>query len=516
MDAGDSLTLEQPADASGDGQGPQPLRSGILRRLAPSRDELAPSDPVVEAFLQAGEAEALETWFGGEFLQGKEPARLRRLIDRDIAEIDDVLSRWANSVLHHPRFQALEAAWRGVYWLAGALGADGMTAIRVLNCSWAELARDFDRALEFDQSSLFQKVYNEEFDMPGGVPLSMMIGLYDVQHRPTRGRGTDDVAVMRKLSEVGASAFCPVLLGAAPGLFGIDQLGELDMRQNLAATFRHVEYQRLQSFQQTPDSRFIGLVAPRVLMRMPYRHRSAGDCGFRFEEVCETDQDQLWGNGALAIAHLSIRAFNEYRWLATIRGTVADTIGAGVMDVPVEDFETDAPGTALKFSVEVNVSDSVEREMTDAGLICLRRCKDTPYLAVYNLPSLHRPRGAYLSEIARANEQLGAMLNYILCVARFAHYIKIIALNWVGSYKSAQDCETKLQKWLHSFCGGDHLSYEMKARYPLSEGRISVRDVPGKPGAYECALVLKPHFQLDQAVSEFQLVTTVGDRREQL
>ncbi len=512
MDAGESATLERTA---AEADQPRALRSEIFRRLAPSRDELAPPDPAIERLLVADGAEVLRLWFGDGLAEKLDVARLRRLLDRDIAEIDAVLSRWTNAVLHHPRFQALESAWRGVYWLAGAVGADGASAVRVLDCSWSELSRDLDRALEFDQSALFDKVYNQEFDMPGGVPFSMMVGFYDVQHRPSR-KGGDDVAAMRQLSEIAAAAFCPMLMGCAPALFGVDRFGELDLRQSLAATFRHVEYNRLQSFQQTPDSRFLALVAPRILMRLPYRGRAAGDCGFRFEEVCDTDEEQLWATGALAIAHLCLRAFNEYRWLGAIRGTVTDSLGGGVVILPVEDFETDSPGTALKFSLEVNVSESLEREMADAGLICLRRCKDTPYAAAYNLPSLHRPRGSHLSDVVRANEQLGAMLNYILCVGRFAHYIKVIALNWIGSYKSAQDCETKLQKWLHGFCGGDHLSYEMKARYPLSEGRIAVRDVPGKPGSYECTAVLKPHFQLDQAISEFQLVTTVGGRQELL
>jgi type VI secretion system protein ImpD len=439
------------------------------------------------------------------------------MLDRDIAEIDAVLSQFANSVLHHPRFQAIEAAWRGIHWLTGGLGADGMTAVRVLDCRWNELARDLDRAPEFDQSALFGMIYNEEFDMPGGVPVSMLVGLYDVQHRPSRGHPTDDVAVMRKLADVAAAAFCPIFLGVTPALLGVDRMGELDLRQSIGATFRLPEYNRLQSFQQTLDARFIGLVAPRVLMRAPYRGRSAGDCGFRFDEICENDDDQLWAPGALAIAHLCLRAFNEHRWLAAIRGTVTDSLAGGVITaLPSEDFETDSPGIAPKFSIEVNLSDALEREMAEAGMICIRRCKDTPHLAVFNLPSLHRPKGAYPTDIARANEQLGAMLNYILCVARFAHYIKVIALNWVGSYKSAEDCQARLQKWLNGFCAGGSLSYEMKARYPLETGRIMVRDVPGKPGSYECTVALKPHFQLDQAISEFQLVTSVNGVEHQL
>jgi type VI secretion system protein ImpD len=495
----------------------EPLRSAIFRTLG----EREPDYRRLDAFLSAeDEAAALSLWFGPEVAATTSLDRLRRLADRDIAEIDAALNRFANSVLHHPRFQALESAWRSVLWLVNTLGADMMTGVRVLDARWSELARDLERAPEFDQSFLFDQIYNQEFGMPGGVPFSMMVGLYEVQHRPSRNHPTDDVTVMRHLSAVAAAAFCPIVMGVAPAMFGVDSFVDLDVRQSLAPTFRLPEYNRFQSFQQTPDSRFIGLVAPRILLRRAYRHRAAGDCGFRFEEdVSGTGEaDQLWAPGAVGLANICLRAFNENRWLAAIRGTVQDQVTAGVMaGLPIADFETDAPETALRSSIEVNVSETLEREMADAGFIPIRRCKDTPHVAIYSMPTVHKPRGAYFSEIARVNEQLGSMLNYILCVARFAHYIKIIARNWIGSYKTAEECEKRLQRWLNGFCsGGDQLSYEMKARYPLQEGRIRVRDVPAKPGSYECTVALKPHFQLDQAVSEFQLVTMVEGVERQL
>ena len=494
-----------------------PLRAEIFRRLAEGADAWAP----IDAFLAApDDPAALRAWFGPELLAKTTPDRLRRLVDRDIAEIDSVLNRFANAMLHHQRFQALEAAWRGVMWLVNTLSTEGMTVVRMLDARWAELARDLERAPEFDQSYLFNQIYNEEFGMPGGVPFSMMVGLYEVQHRPTRDHPTDDVTVLRHLSGVAAAAFCPIVLGVAPAMFGVDDFADLDLRQSLAPTFRLPEYGRLQSFQQTPDARFIGLVAPRILLRAPYRGRGAHDCGFRFEETVRGsgEADQLWGVGALALANICIRAFNEHRWLAAIRGTVPDQLSGGVIaGLPLVDFETDAPQTALRFSIEVNVSETLEREMTEAGFIAIRRCKDTPYSAIFNLPTAHKPKGTYFSEIAKVNEQLGAMLNYILCVARFAHYIKVIARSWIGSYKTADECEARLQRWLNGFCSaGDQLSYEMKARYPLQDGRVRVRDIPGKPGSYECTAALKPHFQLDQAVSEFQLVTTVQGVERQL
>ena len=498
-----------PASLNGD---PGPLRA---RALHATLDDPA----ALDAFLAAPPADALLAWFGLDGLKGLDAAALRRRLDRDIAELDDVLARSCDAVLHHPSFQALESAWRGAAWLARGLTGDGMTVLKVLDCRWAELVRDLERAPDFDASHLFELIYNQEFGMPGGVPYGLLVGLYEVAHRPMRGRRSDDVAALRALSRVCAAAFTPIVMGVAPALFGVDRFGELELRQSLASTLSDVEHRRLQGFAASSDARFVALVAPRVLLRTPYTGREAGDCGFAYRErVRGAGEDELWGSAALALAQSCLRAFGEHRWLAAIRGTLPDSLTGGVVaGLPAPSFATDAPGTALKFPLEINVSAALERDMAEAGLICLKRCKDTSFLAFYNLPTLHRPPRNYSTEIARANAQLGAMLNYILCVSRFAHYIKVIGREWVGSMKSAEDCEFRLQSWLNNFTSsGARLPYEIKARYPLAKGEISVQETPGKPGVYECVVHLKPHFQLDQAVSEFQLTTTVAGVQQAL
>ena len=188
-----------------------------------------------------------------------------------------------------------------------------------------------------------------------------------------------------------------------------------------------------------------------------------------------------------------------------------------VVDLPTPDFETDKAMTILRFPLEVNMTEMLERDLTDAGIICIRRCKDTPVVSVANLPSLHKAKGAFTTEIAKANEQLGAMLNYVFCVGRFAHYLKVIAREWIGSFNSAQECQQRLSRWLNSYCTtGDDASYEVRARFPLQAASITVQDVVGRPGSYECTVHLKPHLQLDQAISEFQLVTFVQGVEHQL
>ena len=491
------------ADPAGPQDETTALELGFVQRVG--RGELPTAR--IDAFLSAPPATAIRDWLG-EAPAPADAAHLAARLDRAIALIDAALSRSVERIIGHPRFRALEAAWRGVAWLTRGLGSVGMTRLRLLDCRWPELARDLERAPEFDRSVLFQLVYEKEFGTPGGVPFSMILCLHEIRHRPGPGHKTDDITALRHLSAVAAAAFTPMIFNAAPALFGADTHADLDLRQSLAPQLRQLEYARLQSLQRHPDTRFLGLAAPGILIRAPWSRASLKDLGFRY-----TGRDApLWAGAAFAVAHVAIRAFNDHRWPAAITGTVRDEVAGGlVTGLPEISYPTDRPGVAGKAPLELNFSEAIDREMTNAGLITLRGVRGTPWLAIYNLPSLHQPAGNYASEPARANEKLGAMLNYILCVSRFAHYIKVIGRDLVGSFGSPEEIEARLQRWLNGFTSaGDRLSAEMQARYPLQEARIRVRAVPERPGSLECSVALKPHFQIDQAVSEFQLVTVVA------
>ncbi len=493
---------------------PSPLRASILRLLAGG--STAETDARVDAFAGLSDFDAgMHAWFGAEFLRGKSVAKIKLLIDRDIAELDLAINQQVNAIVHSEKFQRMEALWRSVEWLLLDVATDDGIIIRLLDARWPEIIRDMDKAPEFDQSELFNKIYNEEFGTPGGVPFSLLIGDYYVRHRPSPDYPTDDVSGLRNLCKVAAAAFSPFITGVSPTLFGVDHYSELDLRQSIATTLKQVEYARWHSLQEIPDVRFIGLAAPRFLIRCAHRGRSVPDPGFIFQERVgkQDNTDRLWANGAFAFAQVAIRSFMDYRWLAATRGTPQDMVTGGVVsNAPVEDFQTEPALTALKFSPEVALSEALDRDLNDHGFICLRPCKETAYSAFYNLPSLHRSNKNYSTAIARANDQLSSMLNYILCVARFAHYIKIIGRDWVGSYKSAPECEDLLHRWLAGFCSANtDASFEMKARYPLQEGRVTVTEIAGRPGSYNCTMALKPHFQLDQVISEFQLVTSLDN-----
>jgi type VI secretion system ImpC/EvpB family protein len=435
-------------------------------------------------------------------------ARIQALI----AEIDRRLGRQLDAILHHPDFQRLEGLWRGVHWLVNAM-TDGQVKLRILDVRWTEVARDLERALDFDQSSIFDLVYNQEFGMPGGEPYGLMVVDRPVAHVFSPASKVDDVAVLEGLADVAAAAFCPFIFGAAPRLLALDGFDEVDLRQDLAATFVDPAFARWNRMRARPDSRFLAVVAPRLLARTLHRGRDHPRLGFVYDEVAESGRDLLWISGAFALAYVAARAMMNFRWPAAIRGTLPRG-EAGTVDGPVRQMlGSDEPGFVARFAVENAISEGQEVALNDAGIIALRQLHLTGMTAFLNLPSLHRPP-LYDGEAARMNAKMSAMLNYILCVARFAHYLKVMARDWVGKYQTADQCERLLSDWLQKYVtGNDDASPELRVRYPLREGRVAVAEIPGKPGSFGCEIHLRPHYQLDQITSEFRLTTVIGSER---
>lgn len=427
-----------------------------------------------------------------------------------IAHIDRRLSRQLDAILHHPEFQRMEALWRGVHWLAQGM-EDHQVKIRLLDVRWTEIARDLERALDFDQSQLFDLIYSQEFGTPGGEPYGLVVIDQAVSHRLGGGRKTDDVAVLEGLAEIGAAAFCPIVVGVDPGVLSLEGFDEIDLRQDLAGGFADPSFQRWNRLRAKPDARFLGVVMPRLLGRRLHRGRDHPRLGFVYDERVAAGRDLLWMSGGFALAHVAARAMARHRWPAAIRGLLPPGEG-GTVDGPVRQLlPSDRQGVVARFGVENAIAEEQEMTLNDAGFIVLRQMHLTGMSAFLNLPSLHRPPD-FDGEAARMNAKMGAMLNYIFCVARFAHYVKVIARDWVGKYSSASECQRLLQEWLGKFVtGSEDATPEQRLRYPLREGRVLVSELPGKPGAYGCEIAIRPHYQLDQIASEFRLTTVVGN-----
>jgi len=466
----------------------------------------------MDAFLgQPRTLEALLIWLAPG--PGDEPPSMDELVSRllrDVAALDELINRQLNAILHHPQFQRLEASWRGVLRLVDTVPEDAQVKVRLLSISWKELARDAERAIEFDQSQLFKKIYSAEFGTPGGEPYGVLIGDYHLSYRPRSDQKVDDLRALRSISQVAAAAFAPFIASAHSSLLGFDSFRELELPVDLARAFRGPEYTAWRSLRDAVDSRFVALTLPRVLMRRPYEHDPDRRDGFPFAESCVEHEDYLWGNAAFALGCVIIRAFARWGWLADIRGTKrGDESGGLVTDLPAPDHGTDSPGVAVRFATEVVVTDRQERVLGDLGLIPLSAIRGEDCAAFYTTASLHAPPH-YATTEAMINARLGTLLQYVLCASRIAHYIKVICRDLTGSMIGVGQLERRLADWLQSITtASENASDEMQARCPLRESEVSVRELPGKPGCYTSVFHLRPHFQLDQMTSSMRLVTEI-------
>ena len=434
-------------------------------------------------------------------------------INRSIAEIDDLINEQLNTIIHHKKLQKLESSWRGLWYLA--VQAEGATNIKlkVLDLSWNDAVKDIARALEFDQSQLFHKVYSEEYGTPGGEPYGVLIGDYEISHRVSKKHPHDDLTTLEGISQVAAAAFAPFIAGASYELFGLDSFSGISMPINLRSVFSQKEYIKWNSLREKLDSRFLGLTVPRILMRLPYRTKPGSYKGIHFYEKSGTQEHEnyLWGNACYGFASILIREYANVGWFGHIRGVPRNQIAGGLLtNLPIDCFETDADNIAHKPVTDVLITDSKEREISDLGLIPLCQCYDTPFAAFYNNQSVQSPKN-HDSKEANTNAKLSAMLQHVLCGSRIAHYIKVIIRDKIGSFLTAKECEDYLRDWLFKYTTGrEDLEWEEQARYPLKEAAVQVKEHPSKPGSYLCVIHLKPHYQLDQMVSELELVTELA------
>jgi type VI secretion system protein ImpD len=497
------------------------LRSKAQTRLGARRHRL-------DRFLEESSPwKALALWLGLNDRTTPLPSRpeITRQLNRDIARIDALLAGQVNAILHHPAVQKLEASWRGLRYLVGTLPDDGSVKIRVLNVTWGELVQDQSRALEFDQSQLFRKVYEAEFGHPGGEPFGVLLGDYEIRHRSSADHPYDDIETLSKISGVAAAAFAPFIAGIHPSIFGLDSFTEMERSIDLSRVFGQLEYLKWRGLQQTEDARFVGLTLPRVLMRLPHGAEGPRGGGFQFrEEVEGPDRSKyLWGNAAYAFGGVLIRCYCSSSWLADIRGIRQGTDEKGAKycleegglatGLPVHSFSTDRLGVATKCSSDVIITDSQEKELGELGFIPLCHCYDTDYSAFYGNQSIQKP-AKYDDDKATANARLSAMLQYMLCVSRFAHYLKVMSRDKIGSMAGPEECEDQLQRWLQGYTtASDSGGPEVKAKYPLREAKVQVRELPGKPGSYHCIIHLRPHYQLDQMFTSMRFTTELAPGR---
>lgn len=424
------------------------------------------------------------------------------MINSRIAQLDRLISAQLNEIIHHPEFQRLEASWRGLHYFVFQTETSDHLKIRVMNCSKKELLKDMEKAAEFDQSILFKKIYEEEFGTFGGAAYGALIGDFEFGNHP------QDLALLEKVSEVAAAAHAPFISAASPSLFNLDAFTDLGTPRDLAKIFQSVEYAKWKSFRDSEDSRYVALAVPHILMRLPYGQANVPAESFNYEEdVDGTDHSKyLWGNAAYALGTRLTDAFAKYHWTAAIRGVEG---GGLVQGLAVHTFKTDEGDVALKCPTEIAITDRREKELADLGFVPLVHCKGTDYAAFFSTQTCNKPK-SYDTDAANANARLSSQMQYILAISRFAHYLKSIMRDKVGSFMTRKNVEDYLNRWISNYVLlDDDAPQEAKARFPLREARIDVIEDPGKPGVYRAVAFLKPHYQLDELTISLRLVANL-------
>src|SRR6266480_5616182 len=424
-----------------------------------------------------------------------------KTIEAIIAEIDRKLSEQINLILHHEDFKALEGSWRGLHYLVNNTETGENLKIRVMNISKKEVAKTLKKykGTAWDQSPLFKKLYEEEFGMPGGQPYGCLMGDYYFDH------SAPDVEMLAGIAQISAAAHAPFLTAAAPSLLDMETWQDLSNPRDLAKIFGTPAYAAWKSLRESEDARYLGLTMPRVLARMPYGPKTNPVEDFAFEEdTAGADHNKyVWTNAAYAMAVNVTRSFKLYGWCARIRGAES---GGMVEGLPVHSFPTDDGGIDMKCPTEIGITDRREAELAKNGFMPLSHYKNTDYAVFMGAQSLQKP-AVYDDPDATANANLAARLPYLFATCRFAHYLKCLVRDKIGSFKEREDMETWLNKWISQYCCDSKSAEDVKARFPLAAAQVEVLEVKGNPGYYTSKFWLRPHYQLEGLTVSLRLVS---------
>jgi type VI secretion system protein ImpC len=423
--------------------------------------------------------------------------------------IDAAMSKQLAEVMHSPEFQKLEGTWRGLHYLVMNTETSVNLKIKVLNVSKRELFKDVDKAVEFDQSQIFKKLYENEFGTPGGEPYGALVGDYEFTNHP------EDVELLSKMSNVAAAAFCPFISAASPQLFGFDKWTDLSKPRDLEKIFDTVEYTKWKSYRDSEDSRFVALVMPRVLSRLPYGANTKPIEEFDYEEV-ELDErgrakpvpheHYSWMNAAYVYGTKLTDAFSKYGWCVAIRGAEG---GGKVQGLPAHVFTSDDGDADLACPSEIGITDRREAELSKLGFLPLCHYKNTDYSVFFGGQTTQKAK-KYDRPEATANAAISARLPYMMATSRISHYLKIMARDKIGSFMEASDCEAWLNRWISNYVNANpSAGPEMKAKFPLADAKIKVQEIPGKPGSYNAVAWLRPWLQMEELTASLRMVASI-------
>jgi type VI secretion system protein ImpC len=414
----------------------------------------------------------------------------KRVVDEMISEIDKKLSAQIDEILHHPDFQKMESAWRGLKYVIDHTNFRENIKVEILNVSKEALLEDFEDAPEITKCGLYKHVYTSEYGTFGGQPVGVMIGNYEFD------AGTQDVKLLQSVASVAAMAHAPFIAAASPKFFGVDDIQKLVNLKDIKAIFEGPQYAKWNGFRESEDSRYIGLTMPRFLLRLPYEPENNPVKAFEYHETIEDDHRRyLWGNTAFAFATRIADSFAKYRWCPNIIGPQS---GGAVEDLNLHQFESMGQ-IETKIPTEVMISDRREYELAEAGFIPLVFRKGSDNAAFFSANSVQKPKFFGTSKEgkqAETNYKLGTQLPYMFIINRLAHYIKVLQRENIGSWKDRNSLQQELNTWLSQYISNqENPSPAVRSRRPLREAMIVVEDVEGDPGWYKVDMKVRPHFK---------------------
>lgn len=426
--------------------------------------------------------------------------------------IDEKLSTQLAVIMHNPDFLKLEGSWRGLNHLVMNSETGSQLKIRMMNMSKKELHRDLTRAVEFDQSQIFKKIYESEFGIAGGEPYGALIGDYEFTSHP------EDMELLSSMSNVAAAAFAPFITAAGSSMFGFQDYTELSKPRDLEKIFDSAEYMKWRSFRDSEDSRFVTLTMPRVLARLPYGAATKPIEEFSYEEAPFDAKgnaksldhgEYCWMNSAYVMGTRLTDAFAQYGWCTAIRGAEG---GGKVENLPSHLFVSDDGDSDQKCPTEIGITDRREAELSKLGFLPLCHYKGTDYAVFFGAQTAQKAK-KYDRPEATANAAISARLPYILATSRFAHFLKVMARDKIGSFMEAENCEDWLNRWINNYVNSNaKADQQTKARYPLREAKVEVKEVPGKPGSYQAVAYMRPWLQMEELTTSMRMVARIPQK----
>lgn len=430
-------------------------------------------------------------------------------LNKAIEQIDKAMSSQLAKILHNEKLQKLEGSWRGLNHMVKNTETGTGLKIRMLNLSKKELSKDLAKAVEFDQSTIFKKIYESEFGIAGGEPYGCMIGDFEFGSHP------DDIDMLTEMSHVAAGAFCPFISAAGANMFGLDDFTELSKPRDLEKVFDSAEYIKWRSFRESPDSRFVSMVMPRVLSRLPYGEATKPVECFKFEEYPLNDdgtakpvdhEEYTWMNASYVMATTLTQAYAEHGWCTAIRGAEG---GGKVEGLPTHLFTSDDGDLDIKCPTEIGITDRREAELSNLGFLPLCHYQNTDYSVFFGAQTTQKPK-IYDDPDATANASISARLPYIMATSRMAHFLKVMARDKVGSFLEASEAEQWLNQWISQYCNANpNAGADAKAKYPLAEAKVEVKEIPGSPGAFSAVAWLKPWLQMEELTTSLRMVANI-------